>query len=177
MISHQGFFNSLKLRKTKGLSLYSKRISQTKGGNQNLELSWKTSCLSFLLLTQETGSETSIPLISNRAQADFSSGNETTFKRLLGNTQEQNWLFHTSNQVRANTPLADGLSHTSIQSGLTKYLKSFEVKRKILIELLGVGKVSRMKYPDVCHCLKLSRHIQLLFCNQRLHIMQNYSCI
>lgn len=50
-------------------------------------------------------------------------------KRFLGNTREQNWLFRVSNkQNRANTPLADGLSHISIQSGLTKYLKSFEEK-------------------------------------------------
>lgn len=49
-------------------------------------------------------------------------------KRLLDNIREQNWLFHISNRVMANIPLADGLSHISIQSGLTKYLKSFEEK-------------------------------------------------
>jgi len=52
MILHQGFFISLKLRKTKGLSL---KDTLRKKEKKDVDLSWKTSCLSFLLLTQETG--------------------------------------------------------------------------------------------------------------------------
>lgn len=85
-------------------------------------------------------------------------------KRLLGNIREQKWLFHISNRVTANIPLADGLSHISIQSGLTKYLKSFEEKNSHGT-FGGVEGFKNDIKTDVCHCPKLSSHIQLLFCN------------
>lgn len=70
MIFHQGFFISLKLRKTKGLSVYSKRISQTKEKKKPPKPGTFMENILPLFPSLNTGdwdSETSVTLISNGA--------------------------------------------------------------------------------------------------------------